>query len=74
MRYGARRLSLPALKVLRLLQTTDWSALPRLRLEPGLQTEIEATLQVTLRYHLERDLKSWSFLQLAPQQAPHAPS
>jgi DNA repair protein RecO (recombination protein O) len=74
LRYGARRLSLPALKVLRLLQTTEWSALPRLRLEPALQTEIEATLQVTIRYHLERDLKSWSFLQQAPQQAPRAES
>jgi DNA repair protein RecO (recombination protein O) len=70
MRYGARRLSLPALKVLRLLQTTEWSALPRLRLEPALQAEIEATLQATIRYHLERDLKSWSFLQLAPQNTP----
>jgi DNA repair protein RecO (recombination protein O) len=70
MRYGARRLTLPALKVLRLLQTTEWSALPRLRLEPALQAESEATLQATIRYHLERDLKSWSFLQLAPQNTP----
>jgi DNA repair protein RecO (recombination protein O) len=74
LRYGARRLSLPALKVLRLLQTTEWSALPRLRLEGALQTEIEATLQVTIRYHLERDLKSWAFLQQAPQQAPRVQS
>jgi hypothetical protein len=36
-----------------------------------LQGEIEATLQATIRYHLERDLKSWAFLQLAPQ--PMAP-
>ncbi|HEY8324368.1 MAG TPA: DNA repair protein RecO [Ktedonobacterales bacterium] len=67
MRYGARPFSLQALKVMRLLQTTEWSAVPRLRLEPALQGEIEATLQATIRYHLERDLKSWAFLQLAPQ-------
>ncbi len=64
MRYGARRFSLSALKVMRLLQTTEWSAIPRLRLEPDLKAEIETTLQVTIRFHLERDLKSWAFLSL----------
>ncbi|HEX6819569.1 MAG TPA: DNA repair protein RecO [Ktedonobacterales bacterium] len=61
-RYSQRRLSLQALKVLRLLQTTEWEALPRLRLEPALQAEIEGVLQSCLRYHLDRDLKAWSFL------------
>lgn len=70
MRYGARALSLTALKVLRLLQTTEWDALPRLRLEAGQQTEIESILQATIRYHLERDLKSWAFLQQTPRTAP----
>ncbi|HEX9038932.1 MAG TPA: DNA repair protein RecO [Ktedonobacterales bacterium] len=65
MRYGARPLSLTALKVLRLLQGTAWDALPRVRLDAALRAEIEATLQATLRYHLERDLKSWVFLQQA---------
>ncbi len=61
-RYAQRRLSLHALKVLRLLQTSEWEAVPRLRLEPGLQGEIENVVQGTLRFHLDRDLKSWSFL------------
>lgn len=61
-RHAQRRLSLRALKVLRLLQTSTWDALPRLRLEPDLQGEIETVLQSTLRYHLDRDLKSWPFL------------
>ncbi|HEX6122976.1 MAG TPA: DNA repair protein RecO, partial [Ktedonobacterales bacterium] len=60
-----RRLSLPTLKVLRLLQTTTWDALPRLRLEEGERGEVEAILQATLRYHLDRDLKSWPFLRRA---------
>jgi DNA repair protein RecO (recombination protein O) len=64
MRYGARPLSLTALKVLRLLQGTDWDSLPRVRLEPAVRSEVETTLQATLRYHLERDLKSWPFLTL----------
>ena len=61
-RYAQRRLTLPTLKVLRLLQTTEWEALPRLRLDTGVRNEMEGTLQTTLRYHLDRDLKSWSFL------------
>ncbi|MGZ3583285.1 MAG: DNA repair protein RecO [Ktedonobacterales bacterium] len=61
-RYAQRRLTLAALKVLRLLQTSTWEAVPRLRLDSSLQSEIEGTLQSSLRYHLDRDLKSWSFL------------
>ncbi len=61
-RYAQRRLSLPALKVLRLLQTTMWDALPRLRLDDGERGEIEDVLRGTLRFHLDRDLKSWAFL------------
>jgi DNA repair protein RecO (recombination protein O) len=61
-RYAQRRLSLDALKVLRLLQISEWEAVPRLRLSAALQSEIEAVLQATLRYHLDRDLKSWNFL------------
>jgi DNA repair protein RecO (recombination protein O) len=62
-RYAQRRISLQALKVLRLLQTTEWEAVPRLRIPSELQGEIEAILQGTLRFHLDRDLKSWSFLR-----------
>jgi DNA repair protein RecO (recombination protein O) len=65
-RYAQRRLSLDALKVLRLLQTSTWEAVPRLRLSAALRGEIEAVLQATLRFHLDRDLKSWSFLHSAP--------
>ncbi len=59
---GARRVSLNALKVLRLLQTSEWEALPAIRIEASLRNEIEPLLRATLRYHLDRDLKSWSFL------------
>ena len=61
-RYAQRRLSLPALKVLRLLQTTEWDALPRLRLVEGERDEVEDVLRGTLRFHLDRDLKSLAFL------------
>lgn len=61
-RYAQRHVTLPAFKVLRLLQTTTWEALPPLRLDADVQQEIEGLLQATLRYHLDKDLRSWSFL------------
>jgi len=54
-----------ALKVLRLLQRSEsWERFPRFRLDGRLQTEIESAMHGLLRFHLERDLKSWSFLDM----------
>jgi DNA repair protein RecO (recombination protein O) len=61
-RYAQRRMSLGAFKVLRLLQMTEWDAVPRLRLASGERNEVEGILQSVLRYHLDRELKSWAFL------------
>jgi DNA repair protein RecO (recombination protein O) len=70
-RYAQRRLPLNALKVLRLLQTTNWEAIPRLLLDAGVRTEMEGALRASLRYHLDRDLKSWNFLHgVSPTGAP----
>jgi DNA repair protein RecO (recombination protein O) len=69
-RYAQRRLPLNALKVLRLLQTTTWEAIPRLLLDAGMRTEIEGALRSSLRYHLDRDLKSWSFLHAVSATGP----
>ncbi len=62
-RYWHRPVSLASLKVLRLLQTNSWETLPRLRLDSAQQHEIEYLLQSLIRFHLERDLKSWDFLR-----------
>ncbi|HEY7350136.1 MAG TPA: DNA repair protein RecO [Ktedonobacterales bacterium] len=62
-RYSQRPISLPSLKVLRLLQTSPWESIPRLRLDSSQQSEIEYLLQALIRFHLERDLKSWDFLR-----------
>jgi DNA repair protein RecO (recombination protein O) len=69
-RYAQRRLPLNALKVLRLLQTTTWEAIPRLLLDAGMRAEIEGALRSSLRYHLDRDLKSWSFLHAVSATGP----
>ncbi|MFI5274501.1 MAG: DNA repair protein RecO [Ktedonobacterales bacterium] len=61
-RYAQRRLSLAGLKVLRMLQTTEWEAVPPLRMQVSLERELEGTLQSSLRHHLDRDLKSAAFL------------
>jgi DNA repair protein RecO (recombination protein O) len=58
----AHALSMNALKVLRLLQRTEWAHVPRFRLDARLHLELENAMHGLLRYHLERDLKSWSFL------------
>ncbi|HLW02820.1 MAG TPA: DNA repair protein RecO [Ktedonobacterales bacterium] len=62
-RFSQRPVSLASLKVLRLLQTSPWEQIPRLRLESSQQSEIEYLLQALIRFHLERDLKSWDFLR-----------
>jgi DNA repair protein RecO (recombination protein O) len=60
----AQPLSMNALKVLRLLQRTEWTRVPRFHLDVRLQAEIENAMHGLLRFHLERDLKSWSFLEI----------
>ena len=63
LRFSQRPVSLAGFKVLRLLQNTSWEHLPRLRLDTGQQNEVEYLLQALIRFHLERDLKSWDFLR-----------
>jgi DNA repair protein RecO (recombination protein O) len=59
-----RRLSLNAFKVLRYIQKHPWSESSRVRLNAPLETELEVVMHGLLRFHLERDLKSWSFLEM----------
>jgi DNA repair protein RecO (recombination protein O) len=63
-RFWERHLSLNALKVLRFLQHKKWIEASYLNLDPKLQVEIEGVMHDLLRFHLERDLKSWSFLDM----------
>lgn len=59
-----RAVSANALKVLRILQrSTTWNHVPNLRLDARVLGEIDLIMRSLLRYHLERDLKSWSFLE-----------
>jgi DNA repair protein RecO (recombination protein O) len=62
--FWERRVSLNALKVLRFMQRSKWVEVSRLRLDSHLQMELEAIMHSLLRFHLERDLKSWSFLEM----------
>jgi DNA repair protein RecO (recombination protein O) len=64
-----RRLSLNALKVLRYLRDKPWQEAVRVRLNAPLSTELEAVMHSLLRFHLERDLKSWNFLDMLGQSA-----
>lgn len=61
-----RPLSLPALKVLRLLHRTESvDLLPRLNMPPAVQQEVHAILSETLQHWLDRQLRSQSFLEAA---------
>ena len=55
-------LSVNALKVLRLLQSSDYATISRLRMNPQLSYELEAVMRSYLTYLLERDLKSVAWL------------
>lgn len=59
-----RRLSLNAFKVLRYIQNRPWNESARVRLNIPLERELEAVTHSLLRFHLERDLKAWSFLDM----------
>lgn len=65
-----RRLSINGFKVLRYLQEKPWREAMRVRLNASLEIELEAVTHSLLRFHLERDLKAWSFLDMLNQ--PHA--
>lgn len=60
----AQSLSMNALKILRLLHRTEWSRVPRFQLDARLHSEIEMAMHGLLRFHLERDLRSWGFLDM----------
>ena len=61
-----RPLSLPALKLLRLLHRTESvAALPELAVPPPLEREVRETLNVTIQYWLDRRVRSQEFLETA---------
>jgi hypothetical protein len=56
-------LSVEALKVLRLWQSCDYATARRVRVKPELSWELERVLQEYIRYILQRELKSLTWLQ-----------
>ena len=60
----SQALSMNALKILRLLQRTEWPLVPHFRFDGSLRAEVKSAMHSLLRFHLERDLKSWSFLEM----------
>ncbi len=67
---GARPLSLNALKVLRFLQSNDFDAANRLRVDAALSRELETVMRGLIRYLLERDLRSVNWLDALKKQPP----
>jgi len=68
-------LSVNALKVLRLLQGSDYNAASRLKINPQLSHELEAVMRDYLKYLLEREIKSAAWLDTLREQTKQtAPS
>ena len=66
-------LSVNALKVLRLLQNSDYSTIDRLRMNPGLHRELEIIMREYLKYLLEREVKSVAWLYSLRAQLKQTP-
>jgi len=60
---GTQTLSVNALKVLRLLQGERYDIVCRLKLNPALSLELRHTINSYIKYLLEREIKSASFLE-----------
>ncbi len=58
----AQTISVNALKVLRYLQSNEWTTVRGLRLATDVMTQVERLLHSYIVYHLERNLKSVEFL------------
>ncbi len=72
---NAIEISGAAVKVLRFLQTRQWSAVQNLQLRRELHSELEAAMSYYLTYLLERNLKSADFLhRLRRESQLFAPS
>ena len=67
---GARPLSINALKVLRFLQSNDFDAANRLKVDAALSRELETVMRGLIRYLLERDLRSVDWLDALKKQPP----
>ncbi len=61
-RYAQRTLPLLTLKVLRLIQVTEWAALPVMRLDTRTRDDVDGVLQQLLTHHLDHALRSWNAL------------
>jgi len=64
-----RPLSVNALKVLRLLQNSDYNTISKLKVNSQLAQELEATIRGYLRYLLEREVKSAAWLDTLKEQS-----
>jgi len=66
-------MSVNALKVLRLLQSTDYGAVVGLRIDAQLSREMESIMRNYLKHLLERDLRSADWMDRLRDQMAQAP-
>ena len=67
--FSGRSLSVNALKVLRLLQSSDYATANRLKIDAELSRELEMVMRNYLRFLLEREVKSAAWLDTLKSEA-----
>jgi DNA repair protein RecO (recombination protein O) len=65
-------LSVNGLKVLKLLQDSDYNTINRLKISRGLSGELEGITKIYIKYLLEREIKSAAWLDTLRQQRQRA--
>lgn len=73
--HVAEAIALPVnvLKVLRYLQTRDWAQVAQLQLSPQIGNQLETVLARYIVYHLDRTLRSATFLDRLRRTLAHGP-
>jgi DNA repair protein RecO (recombination protein O) len=66
--YFSYPLSVNGLKILRLIQDSDYSIVNRLKINPSLSDELEGITRNYIKYLLEREIKSAAWLDILRQQ------
>ena len=66
-------LPLPVLKVLRFLQSRSWEEVAALQITPATMGQVEAVLKRYVVYHLERSVRSATFLDRLREQLANPP-
>ena len=71
MEANIRDISVPALKVLRMLHNTELKKLPELHMNQSIAQELDSILGNTIHFWLDKEIRSKTFLEHLRRSATH---